>query len=195
MDDNDFSAPPVNPLNSNEENNDHYPAPSQLPLESDLKTKEETKTDFGDNENSQNNNNNENNNNQVDDDEIYQPIERHYYYEIEKCRKISQYIGCILLYGFSIWGIILATIFGPSYGLIDDGFLIILASIMLYLTIKKRSTGRKKLGAVTLIIMFLGFAARGMNTFFIKKGIGIYIGLLAARSIFLIYIIILNCNP
>ena len=66
---------------------------------------------------------------------------------------------------------------------------------MLFLTIKKRSTGGKKLGALTLIIMFLGFAARGMNTFFIKKGIGIYIGLLAARSIFLIYIIILNCNP
>ena len=81
MDDNDFSAPPVNPLNSNEENNDSYSAPPQLPLESDLKTKEETKTDFGDNENSQNNNNNENNNNQVDDDEIYQPIERHYYYK------------------------------------------------------------------------------------------------------------------
>lgn len=47
------------------------------------------------------------------------------------------FISFFMIYGFSIRGIILAIIFGPSYGLIDDGLLITLASIMRYLTIKK----------------------------------------------------------
>ena len=199
MDENNFSAPPVNMLNTNEDNHNSNAAPPELPSQEEVNTKdgkEEITTE--DDKNEQNNNNNNNNNQEQEEEieEIERPLIRHHHYEEEIgcARKTIQYIAIVALYIFAVWGIILQILYGGYFGIIDDVFCVLLASIMLFLTIKKRSTGGLKMGALTLLIFLLGAAARGVNTAFMSSNIITNIILLIVRSIFLMFMCTLNCN-
>ena len=198
MDENNFSAPPVNMLNTNEDNHNSNAAPPELPSQEEVNTKdgkEEITTE--DDKNEQNNNNNNNNQEQEEEiEEIERPLIRHHHYEEEIgcARKTIQYIAIVALYIFAVWGIILQILYGGYFGIIDDVFCVLLASIMLFLTIKKRSTGGLKMGALTLLIFLLGAAARGVNTAFMSSNIITNIILLIVRSIFLMFMCTLNCN-
>ena len=191
----DGSAPPISVIQSNEENLNSAPPQieSSYPSEDEIKKNQETK----DSTTSGDNNNNENNNNQEEDDDEYvpvRPIVIHHHYEPAKARLIAQSIFCILIYGCSIWGISLNSIYGINYSLIDDIILFLLASIMLYLTIRKRTTCETKLGVLTLILTFLGFVVRGLATAFFNIAVLKFVVLLIIRTLILVFCTTFNCN-
>ena len=102
-------------------------------------------------------------------DEIKRPWLKDFFYEIGTTRKVLQSIAVSLIYGFAIWGLILQIIDGVSYGLIDVGILIIFGTIMLIITIKKRSTGGCKMGILTIAVIFVGGAPTMVNFFFVES--------------------------
>ena len=193
MDNFNGSVKPINIDDSIEENPDLNSAP--IPSESEISNNTPTPNINYVNEqyNNQNNNNyyNQEEINYIDD--IERPIIEHYD-EIGLCRTILQYIFIILLYSCFIWGIILQIIYGLSLALIADAVLCSIASIMLFYTLKKRSSAGIKFGAYTLCVAIVGFGVMGVSTFFVNKGIGISVGLLVARTLVLMFCTSLNCN-
>ena len=125
--------------------------------------------------------------------DIEKPIIEHYS-DVSRLRIIVQYIFIGLLSGCVIWGLTIQFIYGISLGLADDIAILSIIGIMLYYTLKRKSTGGKKFGSYTLCVAFLGFAARGLSGFIdSKKGIK-QIGILIARTIILMFCCTLNCN-
>ena len=197
MDEYDGSAPPASILDSNEENMNSAPPQIQptYPSEDEIKLNQETKDPNQVSDNNNNENNNNNDNNEEEDDEEYvpvRPVVQYHYDEIGKYRIITQYVFCFILYGCSIFGISLNCVYGAKYSLIDDVFLFILPSIMLYLTIKKRSTFGTKLGLSTLGIWLLGLAPRVVDLFFLSEGRKLFTILMIIRIVALVPVIYLN---
>ena len=201
MDENNFSAPPVNMLNTNDENLNvnSNAAPPELPLQEEVNTKDgEEKITAHDDKDEQNNNNN-----QEQEEEEYEEMERpmirhnNYYDEEEEigcCRKTFQYIFIVALYGLAIWGIILTILYGGYIGIIDDVSCIILASIMLYLTIKNRTTGGMKMGLLSVFLFFSSSVIRSINIIFMSSNIMSYVILFVVRGLFSFVLSFFNCK-
>ena len=165
MDEN-FSAPPAIELNLNENINSPSPEPDS---EEEHKNKEEQNNVTVGNNNEEKKDEQEEEEEEEEKDEIKRPWLKDFFYEIGTTRKVLQSIAVSLIYGFAIWGLILQIIDGVSYGLIDVGILIIFGTIMLIITIKKRSTGGCKMGILTIAVIFVGGAPTMVNFFFVES--------------------------
>ena len=78
--------------------------------------------------------------------------------QASKCRKVFQIIACIVLYTLVLVSISFQIFdYGINLAMIDDIFIIALATYMLILTLKGNSTGECKIGCISLLITFVGF--------------------------------------
>ena len=197
MDEYNSPAPPTSILVSNEENMNSAPPLFQTPCpsEDEIILNKETKETPTEGDDDNNNENNNNYNNEEKDNEKNVPMKQifyFHYYKTGKYRIISQYICCILLYACSIFGISLNCVYGVDYTLIDDLFLFILSSLMLYLTINQRSTYGSKLGLCSVLIWLIGSVSRVLCLLCLSKGKELFSILMIIRIIVLIPTIFLN---
>ena len=192
MDDYNGSIKPIN--DSNEENPDLNSAP--IPSESEIKNNTPIPNVNYTNEQYYNINNNNIHYNQ--EDVIYpEYIERpiiEQNNEVGDCRKVFQYIFVVILYICTIFGIVLQIIYGINIALIDDALICSLASIMLFFTLKNKSTNILPLGLYTIAITIGGFLIRGYSFNYISGKVLLAVGYFMARNFILMFCISVNCN-
>ena len=96
---------------------------------------------------------------------------------------------CFLLYACSAVGIYMQISAGISFPIIDDILIFILASILLYFTIRKRSSVNKLIGILSLVTTIAGFPLRVLSgpSNSKSKDMGGVIAITAVKTFLLIF--------
>ena len=198
MDEEDFSAPPAIELQLKEDDNniDSLP-PGIVPEEEQKMNDEQNNVTIGNNneeKKEETKHEEQEEEEEEEEEEIQRPLFRNFVYEIGTARKVLQSIATSLIYGFAIWGLTLQIIYGINYGFIDVGILLAFATFMLIFTIKKRTTGGCKFGAMTMAVIFLGAVPNIVNFFFTRNFSMFLIYFLVKTIVLMLFIAPLNCN-
>ena len=120
---------------------------------------------------------------------IVSPLEN-----VSRCRIIFQIIFSQILYAIIITSIGLQIYYGFSVNLIDDVLVFILATIMLALPLKGKSSASCKLGCYNLFVFFCGFPIRTVGHILNENEKGMaWIALAIIRTVVVILITSFNC--